>query len=88
MPDPQTYTDNHASRLPNSPYGNKSLDSSAKIKWASDLVTGMWIFAASIVAILNQRIKGQGCRELIMRANGEECIYLHVAHIPAFIYLN
>lgn len=47
----------------------------------------MWIFAASRIAMLKQRMKGQDCRELIMRASGEECIYLHVAHPPDFICL-
>lgn len=65
MPDPQTHTDNHATRLPNPPYRNKSLDSSAKINWTSDPVPGMWIFVASRVAMLKQWMKGQGCREMI-----------------------
>lgn len=87
LPDSKTHADNHAIRLPNPLYRNKTLDISAQINWASDLVPGMWIFAASRVALRKQRMKEQACRGVIMRTSGVEYIYLHFAHIPAFSHL-
>lgn len=83
----QIHKHTHAIRLPNPLYRNKTLDSSAQINWASDLVPGMWIFAASRVAVRKQRQKEQGCMRVMMWISGEEYVYLHVAHIPAFIHL-